>query len=313
MYGQAALNRYSDWLERQPLAARTKATYLSLVRRYLRWVETLDDYQELLPDHTRAPASTASEADKRRRETERGQAEWAVREYKRHLLVERRLAARTVNQCLSAVSNFYLHRGLEVSAPPERLPRQSPRALSPAETKALRRAAAGLSSRDRAIVLTLLYTGIRRAELAALRTGDVAMTARKGVLTVRSGKGNRSRTIPLALECRRALQAWLEQRDGLPRRDGTPPDAMWVSRVGSQLSARAISAVVARAGQTARLEGLTAHRLRHTFVTSLVRDGIDTVLVADVAGHSRVETTRLYSLPTAAEKARAVTAALDRL
>ena len=57
-----------------------------------------------------------------------------------------------------------------------------------------------MPARDRAIVLTFLYTGLRRGELAALRTGDVAITARKGVLTVRSGKGNRSRTVPIAAE-----------------------------------------------------------------------------------------------------------------
>ena len=313
----AACAGYEVWLERQPLAERTKGAYLSLTRSYLGWLATLDDYEKLLPDHTTGVVSIAwgprVEAEQRRRESERRTAEWAVREYKRWLLVERRLAPRTVNQCLSAVSNFYLSRGLQVAVPPERLPKQAPQALSTAEVRTLRRAAAGMPSRDRAIVMTFLYTGIRRAELAGLRTGDVSITARKGILTVRSGKGNRSRTVPLAAECRRALQDWMAQRPGLPLRPGAPSDALWISRLGNPLSPRAISEVVARAGRAARIEGLTAHTLRHTFITRLVRAGTDTVLVADLAGHSRVETTRLYSLPTEADKAHAVTAVLDRL
>lgn len=317
MDGQGALDRYADWLERQPLAARTKGAYLSLVRRYLGWVETLDDHEALLPDHTTGGVNIAwgprAETEQRRRASERRTAEWAVREYKGWLLTERRLAPRTVNQYLAAVSNFYLSRGLRVAAPPERLPKQAPQALSEAEVRALRRVAAGMPTRDRAIVLTFLYTGLRRGELAALRTADVAITARKGELTVRAGKGTRSRTVPIAAECRRALVDWVEQRAGLRMRSGAARDALWVSRLGNQLSARAIREVVARAGRAARIEGLTAHTLRHTFVTRLVRANTDAFLVAEIAGHSRVETTQLYGLPTAADKARAVTSVLDRL
>ncbi len=313
----SAYTRYGTWLERQPLAERTKASYLSLTRSYLGWLVTPDDYESLIPDHTTGVVSVAwgprAEAEQDRREAERRSAEWAVREYKRWMLVERRLAARTVNQALSAVSNFYLSRGLQVAAPPERLPKQAPQALAEAEVRALRRAAAGMATRDRAIILTFLYTGLRRGELAALRTGDLAITARKGVLTVRSGKGNRSRTVPIAAECRRALQDWQARRAGLRIRADARGDALWVSRLGNQLSARAIREVIARAGRAARIKGLTAHTLRHTFITSLVRAGTDAFLVADLAGHSRVETTQLYSLPTAADKARAVTAVLDRL
>ena len=48
----SAYTRYGTWLERQPLAERTKASYLSLTRSYLGWLVTLDDYESLIPDHT---------------------------------------------------------------------------------------------------------------------------------------------------------------------------------------------------------------------------------------------------------------------
>lgn len=72
---------------------------------------------------------------------------------------------------------------------------------------------------------------------------------------------------------------------------------MWVSRTGGRLSARSadrdVRAVAARAG----LE-LSAHTLRHTCLTGLVRRGNDLVVVAELAGHQKLETTRRYTLPS---------------
>ena len=61
---------------------------------------------------------------------------------------------------------------------------------------------------------------------------------------------------------------------------------------------------------TARRAGLelSAHVLRHTCVTNLVRGGNDIVLVAELAGHRRLETTRRYSLPSAADRQAAMDA-----
>ena len=46
----------TTWLQQQPLASRTRASYLAQVRQYLQWLGTLDDSDELLPDHTRGSA-----------------------------------------------------------------------------------------------------------------------------------------------------------------------------------------------------------------------------------------------------------------
>ena len=51
-----ACDRYTTWLQQQPLASRTTASYLAQVRQYLQWLGTLDNSDELLPDHTRGSA-----------------------------------------------------------------------------------------------------------------------------------------------------------------------------------------------------------------------------------------------------------------
>ena len=292
--------RYANWIER--LAPRTRDSYLSQVRQYLQWrprTTTRSSY----PTTPRRSNSGGDQPPERAKPAGRAQ--------------QSRPGTRRV-QALDAPSGCWrpapstrpsqpseASTSLAVSVSPA-VPRQAPKALAPKQVKALRREVAALPPRDRAIILTLLHTGIRRGELAALRTGDVAMTDRKGYLTVRSGKGRRSRTVPLNAECRRALGAWITDRARWPIRDADTADALWLSRLGHQASPKALGAVVSKVGRSAGLERLTPHTLRHTFVTRLVRGGIDPFLVADLAGHARLETTMLYSLPTDDDRRTAV-------
>jgi len=156
--------------------------------------------------------------------------------------------------------------------------------------------------RDRAILTMLLFTALRIGELATLDRDDVAISARKGVVTVRRGKGDRYRQVPLNGEVRDALDAWLAKRVSLPQSDGP---ALFLSLKGQRLSARAIDLTLRSLGQRADVT-LSAHTLRHTCLTRLVRAGNDIVLVAELAGHARLETTRRYSLPSDADRQAAM-------
>ena len=71
---------------------------------------------------------------------------------------------------------------------------------------------------------------------------------------------------------------------------------------------RGASDILARLADDAGIdaEDFTSHVLRHTFGTTLVRGGHDLVLVAELMGHRRLETTRGYALPSAADRERAI-------
>jgi site-specific recombinase XerD len=86
---------------------------------------------------------------------------------------------------------------------------------------------------------------------------------------------------------------------------GADDPPLFLSRAGARLSLRAADSVVRKVAGMADLE-LSAHVLRHTCLTGLVRRGTDLVTVAELAGHSRVETTRRYSLPSEADRQQAV-------
>jgi site-specific recombinase XerD len=130
----------------------------------------------------------------------------------------------------------------------------------------------------------------------------VRISARKGLVVVRSGKGEAYREVELNALVRAMLDEWVDARKKIARDNGT---SFFVSRTGNGLSSRSIDLAVRRVAARARLE-LSAHVLRHTFVTGLVRAGNDLVLVAELAGHRRLETTRRYSLPSKADRQKAV-------
>jgi integrase/recombinase XerC len=281
-----ALNAYLAWLEKRPLAARSREAYAHQVRRYLTW---LGD---------RSPVDGDPLVDRAARD-------WAVRDYKRHLKAVARWKPASVNLALAALDSFYTQLGLgRPIVRREELSRAAPRAITEEQQRRLLRIAERARARDRAIVVMLLYTGVRLAELVALDVEDVKTSARKGVVIVRSGKGDAYREVPLNALVRQVLDEWLAERttnavDG----DGERP--LFVGRSGRRLSKRSVDDVVRGLGKDAGIS-LSAHILRHTFLTRMVRQGSDLVLVAELAGHRRLETTRRYSLPSDIDRLLAV-------
>jgi site-specific recombinase XerD len=266
------------------LAARSRQAYGHQVRRFLTW---LGDRSPVDGDPLVGEAAR----------------DWAVRDYKRHLKAVKRWKPASVNLALAALDSFYVHRGLgRPVVRREDLPARAPRALSDEQQRRLLRISERASARDRAIVVTLLYTGLRLAELVALDLDDVRVSARKGLVVVRSGKGDAYREVPLNALVRQVLEEWLAERQ---RPAAESERAVFVGRGGRRLSKRSVDDVVRGLGEDAGAK-LSAHVLRHTFLTRMVRRGSDLVLVAELAGHRRLETTRRYSLPSDADRLLAV-------
>jgi len=281
----ALLATYRAWLERQALAARSREAYAAQVAAFLAWLASSEHEGRALSDpHVR---------------------DWAVRDYKRHVKSEARWAPASVNQALAAIDNFYRSLGAgRPEVPREDLPQVAPRALEEDEQRRFLRAVeASPSPRDRAIATVFFYTALRLSELADLELVDVSVTARRGMVRVRAGKGDTYREVPLNSACRKALDEWSQARST------GEVEALWLSRQGTRMSSRAIDLVIRRLAKDAGLE-LSAHTLRHTAVTNLIRSGADIVLVAEIAGHRRLDTTRRYSLPSAADRDAALEAIL---
>ncbi len=150
------------------------------------------------------------------------------------------------------------------------------------------------ATRDYALIVFTLNTGLRVSELCALVKADLHITARKGVVAVRKGKGRKQRTVPLNKKARAALEAWLSWVEG--------EQVFVLQRSGVHKRVRLY------AGR-AELDECSAHSLQHSFAKNLINQGVNLEQVASLLGHSKLETTRLYTLPGAHDLQKAV----DRL
>ena len=163
----------------------------------------------------------------------------------------------------------------------------------------LRTVRAGGSQRDLAIIQTLLGTGLRISELAALKVSDVEISNRKGTLYVRAGKGGKARQIPLDKQTRQALANYLGER----QEDG--PERLFLGQRGP-ISEPGINYLVTKYAYQARLEDCTSHTLRHSFAKNLVDAGTPLDQVATLLGHESLDTTRVYTRPSQGDLERAV-------
>ena len=148
--------------------------------------------------------------------------------------------------------------------------------------------------------MLLRHTGLRVAELCALPLDDIDMSERKGAVTVRSGKGQKYRMVPLNADVRRALGQYLVMRPRVP--DGH----FFVSQKGGGLQQQAVRQLVEKYARQAGLEDVTPHTLRHSFAKQLLAEGVDLVTVSTLLGHERLETTAIYTQPGPRDLERAV-------
>ncbi len=142
--------------------------------------------------------------------------------------------------------------------------------------------------RDYAMICTLIDSGLRLAELLALRLEDVDLTHCS--LRVRHGKGDKERVALFGELTQGALRSYLRVRRRRVPRGGS---SLWVTRSGSCPSRSLLLAIVHRIGNACGLS-VTVHQLRHTCATQLLRGGMPLPLVARQLGHSQLRSTQRY-------------------
>jgi integrase/recombinase XerD len=209
--------------------------------------------------------------------------------YKRYLAVDRGYSKNSLYGAIKAIQAFYRFLGLkntEGLRPPRR-GEPLPKYLSVEETTRLLQAAEK-SKRNFAILVALGYTGLRVSELCNLDLEDVEFSSK--TLTVRHGKGDKDRIVPLEDKCVTALRLYLDEA-GL-----APGGPLFRSNRGARLYPRAIQRMIktyARRAAIART--VTPHVLRHTFATTLLANGADIRIIQKILGHRSIATTQIYT------------------
>ena len=146
--------------------------------------------------------------------------------------------------------------------------------------------------RDVAIVLTLLDTGIRASEICDLRIRDLNTIERR--LHVVFGKGDRERELKV---CERTLEAIL---DHLGQRAITPHNLkkrnlpLFMTEQNTKMSRNTIQQLMERLGCRSRVNNVHAHRFRHTFAVSYLRNGGNVYTLQEMLGHATLDMVKRY-------------------
>jgi len=123
----------------------------------------------------------------------------------------------------------------------------------------LLRAAERAGARDRALVVLMLFAGLRIGETVALDVDDVTISARKGVVRIRSGKGDAYREVALNAFVRAVLEEWTKERE---RRAPAGEAALFLSSNGTRISPRAADSAIRRPWRRGTA-ALSAHLAPH--------------------------------------------------
>jgi integrase/recombinase XerD len=165
--------------------------------------------------------------------------------------------------------------------------------LTPEEVK---KALSYCNIRDRAIVMFLIDSGLRCAELISLNWEDVDIGT--GIVHVQNGKGNKSRKVIIGARCRRALLAY--RRDVIPNEQ----DPLFQTIRGGRFTVIGLYRVMARLSERSGIR-VNPHALRRTFATLALKAGMNPLHLQGLLGHTTLEMTRRYIRMVAADLAEA--------
>ncbi len=225
-----------------------------------------------------------------------------------YLETERHNSVATRNARLAAVHSFFgfaalahpEHAGLiarVLALPPKRTDKRVVPFLTEEEVAALLESpdrSSWVGRRDYAMLTVAIETGLRVSELVGLTCNDVHLEGPVVYLGC-FGKGRKERTTPLLKATTALLRTWMRERGGGPH------DPLFSTSKGQRLSPDAVQrrltkyyAVAQRACPSLKGKRLSPHVLRHTTAVTLLRAGVDIVVIALLLGHETIRTTQLY-------------------
>ena len=209
------------------------------------------------------------------------------------------VSASTRARKLSAIKSFYKYLTVRTKQLQEnpvadleypKLRKSLPKYLTMEQSAALLRSVSGQNEvRDYAILMLFLNCGIRRSELVGLNISDVYEDRIRVI-----GKGNKERFVYFGTPCRKAIDAYMEERNQKVLTDNR---ALFGSRNGNRISVTAVHRLVEKALKQAGLDStqFSAHKLRHTAATMMLSGGVDVKTVQEVLGHENLNTTQIYT------------------
>jgi integrase/recombinase XerC len=209
------------------------------------------------------------------------------------------LSGKSLQRMLSSTRSLYrylLKQGLvkhnpalAVQAP--KSPRKLPTAPDVDQTQQMLNAPSSdeLEIRDLAILELVYSSGLRLAELLSVNLSDIDFA--ESLVRV-TGKGNRTRVVPVGEQAIKAIQNWLTIRPQFAQENDL---AVFISRQGKRLSPRAVQKRFELWGKQHASQHLHPHMLRHSFASHILESSGNLRAVQELLGHSNISTTQIYT------------------
>ena len=284
------LQDYSDYLYDQDKSEQTIKAYMTDLRSFSRW------FQQNTGEPLDVESITPME----------------IIEY-RNALLDWDKKPSTINRSLISISSFCQwaqQNDLILNNPAEGVRNVAeetlaPRALERKEQLGLLRAVRKSGNlRDLAIITMLLHTGIRVGELCNLRVSDISLSRNSNMITIREGKGTKRRTVPLNSTVIGVLRDYLKSLEGNGQTvvvAGPNPKKQRFLFYGQKrmpLTDRGVRYIIKKYAYIAKIEHLSPHVFRHTCAKNLIDAGQSIDRVSRILGHSNINTTSVYTMPT---------------
>jgi integrase/recombinase XerC len=214
----------------------------------------------------------------------------------------RGLGGKSLARMISAWRGFFQFLALRYALPVNpcsglrapKSPKTLPKALSPDEAGRLMEIPGedALAVRDKAILELLYSSGLRLAELVGLDFHPDSLDLNEAIVRV-TGKGNKTRDVPVGRHAVDALRAWLPHRESLVANDES---ALFIGKSGRRLTPRAIQRRLAQWAVKLNLSArVHPHTLRHSFASHVLQSSGDLRAVQKMLGHANISTTQVYT------------------
>ncbi|KAF1085682.1 Tyrosine recombinase XerC [Sporotomaculum syntrophicum] len=279
------LEKYLKDLEAEGKSEKTIISYRTTIQQFISWYEDSNEQQATIERIT--PMD--------------------IKDYKQYLIITKERKPATVNKIIVTLKSFFgwaVENGISNINPARKIKLQERQKLAPKwldrneQNKLLREVEKEKNElkkvRDIAIIQMMLQTGLRVEEVTELEITDIEVNCKSGKVIVRHGKRNKYREVPLNKDARNALKDYLKERQDHKYSDSK---YLFISERSPQMTTRAIQHMVEHYGERAKIEKLTCHILRHTFCHNLIIAGAGIEKVAMLAGHSSLESSKIYTVP----------------
>ena len=213
-----------------------------------------------------------------------------IENYKNFIVIEKQYSKASQYLAMKAVKLYYKFKNMDIppNLVPPRRSQKMPVYLNQKDAGVLLNGSS--NNRNIAVLSVFLYTGLRVSELVNLEIGDIDFE--ENIIYVHAGKGDKDRIVVMPDICKDHIKSYMKERIKIRSNN----NYLFISNKKTKFNTSTVERMVKRVAENSGItKKVTPHVLRHTFATSILRNGGDIRFIQQILGHSSLATTQIYT------------------